>query len=524
MKSSNLVYKFLVFIIFNLAIFLILSKLFFEYLSYKKDFNSFKEKFTLIKNKKEGKITNHLERAIFVFNKANYYNEINKILFPIDYNKESLIYLGTIEIKDSKKEDLLLFAKSGTTYYNCEKSDLSLFKKETNSISNSLVRGIDFEDVLLDNSINLRLRKSNGLVFFDSFLLDKREKINFYYDPELNLRLFYDDSFSKYYVIELLKNLKKLEKGIINNPKIRKFDDKIAIRLNEDLYYCINYEFDEKIRIDNFILYYLVLYKINDENKKKLEKYVLNSLNNKDFEIQNNKFLIKIKDKEIYEEITKYFFIPILIGNKKVLDLINELNICKRKGFNYCTFKEKYYELRDFPYLGKFSYLKNYFTIDLIYNLSKEYEYNELINNILDIVLLSNFLKSKEYLCLFDLEKKEEFCFKEINTKELKKLVERFKEEKSKDAFLDLLKEIKKKKNEILKSNKDISEIIKKNKYLIKNDLKGVYYFIELSDIENYLKNKIFIYPSQEIYYYPSFILRLDKIIKKDNKWIIEFK
>ncbi|HIQ51381.1 MAG TPA: hypothetical protein EYH54_05430, partial [Nautiliaceae bacterium] len=109
MKSSNLVYKFLVFIIFNLAIFLILSKLFFEYLSYKKDFNSFKEKFTLIKNKKEGKITNHLERAIFVFNKANYYNEINKILFPIDYNKESLIYLGTIEIKDSKKEDLLLF-------------------------------------------------------------------------------------------------------------------------------------------------------------------------------------------------------------------------------------------------------------------------------------------------------------------------------------------------------------------------------------------------------------------------------
>lgn len=526
MKSSNLTYKFLVFIIFNLAIFLILGKLIFEYFNYKKDFDSFKSKFEILKKKNQGKITNHLETPIFAFNKASYYNEINKILFPISFNKDSLIYLGTSKIEGSEKKEVNLFVKDSINYYNCKGSNFLMFKKEVNTLTNSLIfNGISLEKTILDDSINLRIRKINDFIFFDSFLMEKGEKVNFYYDPELNLRIYYDNSFSQYYIINLLNNFKKLESGLIRNPKLRKIDNKISIKLSEDLYYCIIYTFDlNNFKVSNYILYYLALYKIEDEKKRKIKDYVIKALQNNEFEIQNNKFLVKINDKTIYENITKYFFIPILLGNKKVFDFIEELNSCKRSASN-CDLS-KYYEMRDFPHIGKFSYLKKYFNVELIYELSKKEEFAKLIEEILEVIIFTNFLNPKDKLCLFDLKENNEICFNEVDTKKIKELTRKFKDENNVENFRNLVKEIEKLKEELVKNNKknEIMKIIKNNKLTIKNELKGVYYFIKLEEVEDYLRNRVFIYPNQELYYFPSFILKVDKIIKEENKWVIKFK
>jgi hypothetical protein len=526
MKSSNIVYKFLIFILLNLVIFITLAKLVFQYLHFKNDFESFKRKFDFIKKQNNGVITNNLNHPIYVFNNVNYYKEISNILFPVKGEiQENLVYLGSLNIENSKKTKLNLINQKGVAYYNCKDNDFYLFEKETSGISNSLITDGNLEKAIVDDSINLRIKENKGFVFFDSFLFDKGEKLKFYYDPELNLRIFYDSYFSEYYILDLIKKLKELEEGLIENPVLFKFSDFLVLKINDDIMYCIkNYKFDvENLKENDFVLYFLVMYKVKSQEKKEIYEYVKKSLLNKEFEIEKNKILVKIKNKKIYDKILKYFYLPILLNNKKTLEIIEKLNYCKLGNKDSCeSISQILSEIN-----GKFEYLKKYFSIGLVYELSKLIDYEKLNQDLLEVLVFTNFLKTKEYLCIFDFDTQNEICFKKLNIKELKNAVEVFKENPSKDNFLNILKEINKIKEKISKDekiNKELNSLITKEITKLKYGEEGFYYFVSPKEIEEYLTKNILIYPSNNIYYYPSLVFEVDKLFKKNNYWYIELK
>lgn len=246
--------------------------------------------------------TNNLGYLINIFHKYNYLNEILEIF----NNKEKLLELYKNDINYKDVIDIL-------NEYGLENVNSNLFINNLNEKNHNIIKLFIFKKVYAP----YYRKKIFNLIFLNN---SKKIRLNIVVPKKLKLDFFNIESFLTY-------NEKKL--GIANeiinlfeelNAKILDTDDQIIdILLNSKLFIPIT---------DEFLRYHKILEKINFKTDVKRSR--IKTILNKNDQIKEY-YSLKVKNnKSLLNEISKYFYKPLIHRKAILYNEFDELNIIQK--------------------------------------------------------------------------------------------------------------------------------------------------------------------------------------------------
>ncbi|MEO2154968.1 MAG: hypothetical protein ABGW69_04130 [Nanoarchaeota archaeon] len=592
MKSSEIIYKFLTFLLINIVVIIILFTLFFKFINYKSDFELFKEKFASIKGKEQGSLYNHLKYYVFSYINPYYLKNLNlnflyynikpyesynsKLLYFLEdnYNLEDKLYLICYEFLNSNPEecervinqvvhrsdfnfnkinDYLVINSANVDNKRDNKNNdeenyinakfyyykgVFLFP---NVLSQIVVNRNEENSFIFDNSINIRFISYKGYTLFSTLLMKPNENVNFYYDPDLAIRIFYSPKdFSKEFIKDYLNKLKNtIVKGEISNnylSSVFKYNNNYYLAITQKEAYKLgklnlklNSEQCKESMKNGFIIYYFFKYKILDP------KFIIEACSNllvDNFEFQENFIIIPflLKDRELNDEffnLIQDYHLSFLLTNSFVNNLLEKVNYCKNNNidFGHC-FKEN----KDL--FGKLS-VDSLKTIKAISpsNLPKTIkllkekdiisDFNQFLTLLRLYLIIQNSQITNNKVKIINLENLQYGVF---SNKKLLKEIKEIREFSIKNrSFIELIEKLKEFYNNL--DDEEVKDLIDSNLLFMQTNKLFNYYILNKDLIKNYLSNKkIFIYPTSIKTISPSLVFYVDRIKEENNKWFIEVK
>lgn len=533
-KKSQIIYKYLIFLLLSLLTLLIITKTISQFFYYKKDINLASERLEKLKEKKEGSFYNNLKYSIFSYNDFNYLDDNLKIIFDrvvLDLEENNLITFSIDEEKNFEKKkssNLKIGLKEGERkiFINCEEGKNIYYfvnseKKFLDYRSSFYLTNGEEEKRVIDNYLNFRLKKIGNIILIDGEIAKPNEFVNFLKIDELNIRFFYNpNEISELEIENFINKIMKKEKEV-NSIEIGK--NEIKIDIGRNYIYCTK---DLKINLSSLETYNFILLNNNFKYILKRDKVKrVFDLLSKEYENEIDKKLLEnliILGKNIYlplkkEDLEEINYFSYLNNNelKKTAKLfLKEINNLKQKN------KEEKIEI----------FLKLNDSIRLLKNNNYSIPYKKELENKefkIEWLLYSDFLNEGVNF----LKLNETFRTLPITIKK-KKIVNSSEEEK----VIYLLKQlkIKLKNNEkevdfIIKGLKNYvdEEFIESNKKELGKNWLVSLLFVKEDEIKKYLlfekDLKIIINNENVILNKDFFYLKktIEKIVFEDNKVII---